>query len=151
MNILHEIRKRKANWIGHIWHINCLLQRVIEGKIQGGWKWQEDKEEDVGSYWMTLRKGEDTLIWKRKLWIALCGEVALEEVLDLSYDRVLNEWISLIVAKAYLYWQNSSIFRENVGIHVSVASEHWKRRLALLSVHAQIVKCAFRQMTTIVN
>jgi len=23
---------------------------------------KEDKEEDVGSYWMTLRKGEDTLI-----------------------------------------------------------------------------------------
>jgi hypothetical protein len=34
-NILHEIRKRKANWIGHILRINCLLQRVIEGKIQG--------------------------------------------------------------------------------------------------------------------
>jgi hypothetical protein len=35
-NILHEIRKRKANWIGHILRGNCLLQRVIEGKIQGG-------------------------------------------------------------------------------------------------------------------
>ena len=35
-NILHEISKRKANWIGHILHINCLLQRVIEGKIKGG-------------------------------------------------------------------------------------------------------------------
>ena len=33
-NILHEIRKRKANWIGHIMLRNCLLQRVIEGKIQ---------------------------------------------------------------------------------------------------------------------
>jgi hypothetical protein len=43
-----------------------------------------NKEEDVESYWMTLRKGEDTLIWKRKLWIALCGEFALEEALDLS-------------------------------------------------------------------
>ena len=35
-NILHEIRKRKANWIGHILRRNCLLQRVIEGKIQRG-------------------------------------------------------------------------------------------------------------------
>ena len=35
-NILHEIRKRKANWIGHILHRNCLLQQVIEGKIKGG-------------------------------------------------------------------------------------------------------------------
>ena len=34
-NILHEIRKRKANWIGHILRRNCLIQRVIEGKIQG--------------------------------------------------------------------------------------------------------------------
>jgi len=34
--ILHEIRKRKANWIGHILRRNCLLQRVIEGKIKGG-------------------------------------------------------------------------------------------------------------------
>ena len=35
-NILHEISKRKANWIGHILLRNCLLQRVIEGKIKGG-------------------------------------------------------------------------------------------------------------------
>jgi hypothetical protein len=37
-NILHEIHKRKANWIGHILRRNCLLQRVIEGKIKGGIK-----------------------------------------------------------------------------------------------------------------
>ena len=35
-NILHEISKRKANWIGHILRRNCLLQQVIEGKIKGG-------------------------------------------------------------------------------------------------------------------
>ena len=34
-NILHEIRKRKANWIGHIVRRNCLLEQVIEGKIKG--------------------------------------------------------------------------------------------------------------------
>ena len=33
-NILHEIRKRKANWIGHILRRNCLLKQVIEGKIK---------------------------------------------------------------------------------------------------------------------
>jgi hypothetical protein len=32
---------------------NCLLRQVIERKI---------KEEDVGSYWITLRKGEETHI-----------------------------------------------------------------------------------------
>jgi len=35
-NILREISKRKANWIGHILRRNCLLQRVIRGKIKGG-------------------------------------------------------------------------------------------------------------------
>jgi hypothetical protein len=35
-NILHEISKRKANWIGHIFLRNSLLRQVIEGKIKGG-------------------------------------------------------------------------------------------------------------------
>ena len=35
-NILHEISKLKASWIGHILRRNCLLQGVIEGKIKGG-------------------------------------------------------------------------------------------------------------------
>ena len=34
-NILHEIRKRKANCFGHILRRNCLLKKVIEGKIKG--------------------------------------------------------------------------------------------------------------------
>ena len=33
-NILHEISKRKANWISHILCRNCLLKQVIEGKIE---------------------------------------------------------------------------------------------------------------------
>jgi len=33
-NILHEIRKWKANWIGNILRRNCLLKQVIEGKIK---------------------------------------------------------------------------------------------------------------------
>jgi hypothetical protein len=33
--LLYGIRKRKANWIGHILRRNCLLKQVIEGKIQG--------------------------------------------------------------------------------------------------------------------
>jgi len=35
MNILHEMRKRKANWIGHILSRNCLLKQIIEGKVKG--------------------------------------------------------------------------------------------------------------------
>jgi len=34
-NVVHEISKRKANWIGHILCRNCFLQWVIEGMIKG--------------------------------------------------------------------------------------------------------------------
>jgi hypothetical protein len=33
-NILHTIKRRKANWIGHILRKNCLLKHVIEGKLE---------------------------------------------------------------------------------------------------------------------
>jgi hypothetical protein len=31
---------------------NCTIKHVIEGRI--------DEEEDISSYWMTLRKGEES-------------------------------------------------------------------------------------------
>jgi hypothetical protein len=37
-NILHELGKRKANWIGHILRRSCLPQQVIAGKMKGGEK-----------------------------------------------------------------------------------------------------------------
>jgi hypothetical protein len=76
-NILHKIRKRKANLIGHILSRNCFLQRVIVGKIQGGIG-------VTGRQGRRRRKLLDNLEERRKLWIALCGELALEEALDLS-------------------------------------------------------------------
>jgi hypothetical protein len=33
--VLHTVNGRKANWIGHILHRNCLQKNVIEGKIGG--------------------------------------------------------------------------------------------------------------------
>jgi hypothetical protein len=34
-NIIHTIKRRKDNWIGHILRRNDLLKQVIEGKIEG--------------------------------------------------------------------------------------------------------------------
>ena len=34
-NFLETIKRRKANWIGHIVRRNCLLKHVIEGEIEG--------------------------------------------------------------------------------------------------------------------
>ena len=83
-NILHEIRKRKANWIGHILGRNCLLQRVTEGKIQGGIEvtGRQGRRRRRLLDDLKVKRGYPHL--KRKLWIALCGELALEEALDLS-------------------------------------------------------------------
>jgi hypothetical protein len=33
--MLHTIKRRKANWIGHILRRNCLLKHVTEGKLEG--------------------------------------------------------------------------------------------------------------------
>jgi len=59
-NILQTIKRRKANGIGHMLHRNCLLKQVNKGK-RGGWKLWVAEEEDISSYWMTLRKRVDTL------------------------------------------------------------------------------------------
>jgi hypothetical protein len=34
-NILHRVKRGKANWIGQNLHVNCLLKHVIGGKIEG--------------------------------------------------------------------------------------------------------------------
>jgi hypothetical protein len=33
-NILHTVKRTKANWIRHILRRNCLLKHVTEGKIE---------------------------------------------------------------------------------------------------------------------
>jgi hypothetical protein len=33
-NILHTVKRRKANWIGHILRMKCLLKQVTEEKIK---------------------------------------------------------------------------------------------------------------------
>ena len=55
-NILHTIQGRKANWTGHILRSNCLLKHVIEGKIEGRIEVTGREEENIISYWMTVRK-----------------------------------------------------------------------------------------------
>jgi hypothetical protein len=61
-NILHEIRKRKGNWIGHILRRNCLLQWVTEGKIQGRIEMTERQGRRRRKLLDDLKEREDTLI-----------------------------------------------------------------------------------------
>jgi hypothetical protein len=43
----------------------------------------EGEEEDVSNYWVTFTNRKDTGNWKRKHYIVLFGELALEEAMDL--------------------------------------------------------------------
>ena len=56
-------------------------------------KGQEDLEEDISSYWMKLRKQKVTGNGKRKhySYIALPGELAVEEAVNLSSDRLRGD------------------------------------------------------------
>jgi hypothetical protein len=51
---------------------------------------------------MTLRKWAGTVNWKRKRYIALCEELALEEAMDL-YDSLRNEWMN--------EWMNEAAYK----------------------------------------
>jgi len=79
-NIIYEISKRKANWIGHILRRDYILQRVTEGKIKGGIevtgrrgrrrkKLVDDLKEWRG-YSHLKEEALDRIKWKR-LWTCL--------------------------------------------------------------------------------
>jgi hypothetical protein len=51
-NIIQTVNRRKADWIGHILCRNCLLEQVIEGKIEGRIVVTGREEEEVSCYWM---------------------------------------------------------------------------------------------------
>jgi len=94
-NILHEIRKRKSKWFGHIVCRNCLLKQVIEGKIKvemeltrRRWRRRKKLLDDL-----TDRRGYCHL--KEEALDRTCGGIVLEEALDLSSDRILNEWMNV--------------------------------------------------------
>ena len=90
-NILHEIRKRKADWIGHIFRRNCLLKQVIEGKIK--------EEMEVARRRGRRRKKLLDVLKDRRGYSHLKEEALYRtmwrrrfgEALDLSSDRILNE------------------------------------------------------------
>jgi hypothetical protein len=84
-NILHEIRKRKANWIGHILSRNCLLQRVIERKIQEGTEVTERRGRRRRKLLDDIKeRREYSHLKDEALDRTVCGELALGEALDLS-------------------------------------------------------------------
>jgi hypothetical protein len=75
-NILHTIKGRKANWIGHILHRNCLLKHVIEGKLEGrieitGRRKRRRKQllddlNETRRYWKLKEEALDHTMWRTR-------------------------------------------------------------------------------------
>ena len=86
-NILHEIRKRKANWIGHILRRNCLLQQVIGGKIKGQIEVSGRRGRRRKKLLDDLKDRRGYCQLKEEALDRLCGGIVLEEALDLPFDR----------------------------------------------------------------
>jgi hypothetical protein len=78
-NILRTIKRRKANWIGHILRRHCLLKHVIEGKTEG-------KIEMTGRRKGRRRQLLDDFRQREGNWelIEEALELSLEEAMDLS-------------------------------------------------------------------
>jgi len=83
-NILQTIKRRKANWIGHILCRNCLLKQVIEGEKEGRIEVKErrgrrrnqlldDLNKKIG-YWKLKEEALDSTVWITRF----------QEVMDLS-------------------------------------------------------------------
>ena len=107
-NILHEIIKRKANWIGHILRRNCLLKQVIEGKIKGpievarrqGRRRKKllDDLKDRRGYCELKEKALDRTMWRNRF----------ARGLDLSFDRLLMMMMRYIYIYIVINIKNSA-------------------------------------------
>jgi hypothetical protein len=75
-NIIHTIKRRKANWIGHILRRNCLLKHVIEGKLEGrtevtGRRGRRRKQmldglKEKRRYWELKEEALDRTLWRSR-------------------------------------------------------------------------------------
>jgi hypothetical protein len=69
-NILHTIRRRKANWIGHILRRNCLVSHIIDGKIIGpkrrGKRRKQllDDLKEARRYWKLKKEAQKRTLWR---------------------------------------------------------------------------------------
>ena len=133
-NILHEISKRKANWIGHILRSNCLLQRVIEGKIKGRIE-------------VTERRG-----WRRrKLLDDLKGRrgysLLKEEALDRSMWRVRFGRGFGPVVRQTAEWMNIALYRllekQKCTRYILVDETNFGFIIYSIKVHSSLQMCLF--------
>jgi hypothetical protein len=101
-NILHTIKRRKANWFGHILRRNYLLKQVIDEKLEG-------RAEMTGKRGRRRKQLLDDLKVKRKYW--KLKEEALDRTLwrtpfGRGYRPVVRqaeEWVNELI-RSTIFW-----------------------------------------------
>jgi hypothetical protein len=88
-NILHKIRRRKADWVGHIFGRNCLLKHVIEGKLEEriemtGRRGRRRKQllddfKEKRGYWKLKEEALDRTMWRTRFGRG-CGPVVTQTI-----------------------------------------------------------------------
>jgi len=73
-DVWQTLKRRKANWVGHILRRNCLLKRVVEGKLEGriqvtGRRWRRRKHslddlKEKRGYWELKEEALDGTVWR---------------------------------------------------------------------------------------
>jgi hypothetical protein len=73
-NILHTVKRWKANWIGHILRRNCLLKHVTEGNTEGSMevmtrRGRRNKQllydlKETRGYWKLTEEALDRTVWR---------------------------------------------------------------------------------------
>jgi hypothetical protein len=94
-NILHTIKQSKAKWIGHILHRNCLLKRVIEGKIEGmGTQGRRHKQlmddfRKMRRYWKLKEEALDHTLWRSRFGREYVVVVVMKMTMASAVETVL--------------------------------------------------------------
>jgi hypothetical protein len=94
-NILHTLRRGKANWMGHILRRNCLLSHIIEGKFSGTRRRGRRRKQlldEARSYWKLKEEDQDHTLWRTQFGRGY-GPVArqlldLDDMLHLIHGRL---------------------------------------------------------------
>jgi len=110
-NIVHTVKWRKANWIGHTLRRNCLLKHVIEGKIEGRIevmgrrgrrrKLLPDDLKEKRGYWRLEEEALFLTAW-RTGFERNCGPDVRQTAGWMTYKKLLTQCICKL-RKFYLY------------------------------------------------
>jgi hypothetical protein len=153
--ILHDIRKRKSNWIGHILRRNCLIKQVIEGKIKGEMKVTRrqgrrrkkllDDLKDKRGYSHLKEENLDRTVWRNRFggsygtvvrqnteWMNMAVSVFIHKFIRISYIETVTCTQSVFDVVRYNQLKlKSFIYERDVNIFFFLHDEEKEPEWAL--------------------